>query len=508
VIRLSLDLAPEPLPYRRLYDPATVTAQEVNLNSLSLFFRYSLALSAWKQSGQSRWALRVNPSSGNLHPTEGYLLHESVGDQGKPTLYHYTADWHALERRAVFDTQAWTAIVGRLPAGSFLFGLTSILWRESWKYGERGFRYCQHDLGHALAAARLSAAMLGWQLRPLTDWSTADIAALLGTDRREDFPTEEQEEAELLAVVAPSDQDLSAADLCPPPSDVTLAAVRASHWFGKANRLSTDYVRWPLIDAAAAASRKPRGTLIDESPEKRHERPTLPLAASDVEAHRIVLQRRSALDMDGRSHTTLEIFLSMLARVIPGNHAPWDVIDWSPKIHLAIFVHRVEGMVPGLYCLVRDQAKQPILQSAMRTSFLWQAPPGVPADLPLYLLAQADCRDAARQLSCHQDIAAHGFFSLAMLAEFEEPIRRNGAWMYRALFWEAGLIGQVLYLEAEAWGARATGIGCYFDDPVHEVLGLQNRQFQDLYHFAVGIPVDDPRLQSWPPYEQHEHAAR
>jgi hypothetical protein len=95
-----------------------------------------------------------------------------------------------------------------------------------------------------------------------------------------------------------------------------------------------------------------------------------------------------------------------------------------------------------------------------------------------------------------------------MLAEFEEPIRRNGAWMYRALFWEAGLIGQVLYLEAEAWGARATGIGCYFDDPVHEVLGLQNRQFQDLYHFAVGIPVDDPRLQSWPPYEQHEHAAR
>ena len=143
----------------------------------------------------------------------------------------------------------------------------------------------------------------------------------------------------------------------------------------------------------------------------------------------------------------------------------------------------------------------------MRTTFLWQAPPGVPADLPLYLLAPADCREVARQLSCHQDIAADGFFSLGMLAEFEEPIRRHGAWMYRALFWEAGLIGQLLYLEAEAWGARATGIGCYFDDPVHEVLGLQNHQFQDLYHFAVGMPVDDPRLQSWPPYEEPGCAA-
>ncbi|TVR64991.1 MAG: hypothetical protein EA420_04215 [Candidatus Competibacteraceae bacterium] len=32
----------------------------------------SLGLSAWKQHRGSRWALRCNPSSGNLHPTEGY----------------------------------------------------------------------------------------------------------------------------------------------------------------------------------------------------------------------------------------------------------------------------------------------------------------------------------------------------------------------------------------------------------------------------------------------------
>jgi len=62
------------------------------------------------------------------------------------------------------------------------------------------------------------------------------------------------------------------------------------------------------------------------------------------------------------------------------------------------------------------------------------------------------------------------------------------------------MIGQVLYLEAEAAGARSTGIGCYFDDPVHEVLGLHGNQFQDLYHFTVGVHVDDPRLQTWAPY--------
>ena len=33
------------------------------------------------------------------------------------------------------------------------------------------------------------------------------------------------------------------------------------------------------------------------------------------------------------------------------------------------------------------------------------------------------------------------------------------------------MIGQVLYLEAEAAGARATGIGCFYDDAVHDCWG-------------------------------------
>ena len=46
------------------------------------------------------------------------------------------------------------------------------------------------------------------------------------------------------------------------------------------------------------------------------------------------------------------------------------------------------------------------------------------------------------------------------------------------LFWETGVIGQVLYLEAEAAGVRATGIGCFFDDPVHQVFGFNDATFQ------------------------------
>jgi hypothetical protein len=150
---------------------------------------------------------------------------------------------------------------------------------------------------------------------------------------------------------------------------------------------------------------------------------------------------------------------------------------------------------------VRDRHQMDSLRSAMRPSFAWQKLPSVPDEIPLYLLVEADCRDHARQLSCHQDIAADGFFSLGMIARFAEPLQQHGPWFYRHLFWESGMIGQVLYLEAQAHNVGATGIGCYFDDPTHEVLGLKDREFQDLYHFTVGMPVEDHRIRSWNPYQ-------
>lgn len=64
-----------------------------------------------------------------------------------------------------------------------------------------------------------------------------------------------------------------------------------------------------------------------------------------------------------------------------------------------------------------------------------------------------------------QDIASDGCFSLGMIAHFEPTLRNKGSWMYPRLFWETGVLGQVLYLEAHAVGISATGIGCFFDDP-------------------------------------------
>ena len=135
----------------------------------------------------------------------------------------------------------------------------------------------------------------------------------------------------------------------------------------------------------------------------------------------------------------------------------------------------------------------------MRKEFLWERAAGA-AELPLFLLVPVDCRQAAKSASCHQDIAADSAFAVSMLAEMEGAFADFDAWGWRLVHWEAGAIGQLLYLEAEAAGLRATGIGCFFDPAVHEMLGLTSADLRDVYHFTTGGAVDDPRLRTAPPY--------
>ena len=140
----------------------------------------------------------------------------------------------------------------------------------------------------------------------------------------------------------------------------------------------------------------------------------------------------------------------------------------------------------------------------MGSEFCWQRVPDCPSGLPLYLLQEGDCRALASTVSCGQAIAGDGAFSLAMIADYRDSLVTYGAAFYRNLFWEAGMVGQLLYLEAEEAGIRATGIGCYFDDPVHGAFGIVSREWQSFYHFTVGAPVEDGRLSTLPAYNVEE----
>ncbi|ADE15134.1 conserved hypothetical protein [Nitrosococcus halophilus Nc 4] len=474
-------------PYPALYRPQAIPPQPLTLETVAALFELSFGISAWKQYGESRWALRCNPSSGNLHPTEAYGIFPNLA--GLPGgVYHYVSYDHRLEQRCRFPPNSSEP---SLPEGALLVGLSSIHWREAWKYGERAYRYCQHDVGHALAAVAYAAATLGWSVRLLPHWSDDDIATLLGLNREADYRGAEQEHPDLVLLVGPN---LEGFEALPPES--WLAKAAAGQWQGQANALSPHHrFEWPIIEEVAEACRKPP---TQETPWCAPPLPEpLPTRDRFLAAH-LIRQRRSAQALDGVTAIPAPTFFRMLEMTLPRPGCPpWMAWPWAPRIHLALFVHRVEGLSPGLYLLMRRPDVP--LQTALGEEFLWQRPDHCPDHLALYQLVEGDARRAAGIISCHQAIAADGAFSLGMIGEFEEALDA-GPWGYRRLFWEAGLIGQILYLEAEAAGVRGTGIGCYFDDALHQTLGLRGTQFQSMYHFTLGGPLEDTRLQTLPPY--------
>jgi len=475
-----------------------VTPCPVSAAALGDMLRHALGLSAWKRFGAARWALRVNPSSGNLHPTEAYVIAgPASGLAERPAVYHYAADRHAVEVRCVFDEAVWDrAFGGRRDV--LLLALTSIHWREAWKYGERAFRYCQHDLGHASAAVSIAAGLVGWRAALMPAWSHRAIAAATGIDREQDFVEAEREEPGcMIAVAAGEPPDCSQGDV-----GHLVDGVARGRWSGRASQLGEDHITWSFIDEVARATEDPGRSAAAATLPPEHDR----YARRDrrIDARALLLRRRSAVAFDGHSTIDRATFVDMLSRALPDDSAPWTGAWWTPRVHLAIFVHRVEHIPPGVYMLLRDPDALTRLRAACRSDFLWDA---ADETLPLWRLAQGDVRAIAARLSCDQAIAADGFFSLGMVADFDASLETFGPSFYRHLFWETGMVGQVLYLEAEAAGVRATGIGCFFDDPVHDLLGLRGHAFQSLYHFTVGRPVEDTRLTTEPGYPW-EHVER
>jgi SagB-type dehydrogenase family enzyme len=442
-------------------------ARPQSIENLASLLRLCVGLTAWKEYGGSRWSLRAHPSSGNLHPTETWLI--AMGIKGlEDGLYHYHNLHHALERRAwgcsVQTTGLW-------------MGFSSIHWREAWKYGERAFRYCQLDLGHVLAAVCYAAVLHGWRARLLIIDSAA-VDNCLGLDRETDFAGVEGEEPEAIISLEVGDGVLP---------------TNWQHWAGKPSLLdSRPFYQWPVIEEVAVATRgapPTAGVIFNSQPRIKNE--------NDIRASQVILKRRSAQAFDGQSVMPIALFRRMLSSLLPGGSPVWNMWPHAARVHPVLLVHRVEGIAPGLYAMPRSEDARTMLQDAFRNTFTWQT---ADTECPLFQLVAASSGKIARTLSCHQDIASQCAVTFMMVAEFAAPINDNPV-AYRHLHWEAGMLGHVITLEAEAAGWRGTGIGCFFDDADHEVLGLKYSHFQVIYHYAIGMALDDPRITTLAAYE-------
>jgi SagB-type dehydrogenase family enzyme len=482
-----------PAAHRDLYDRKNNSQQPVTIETISGFLELSLGLSAWKAVSGSQWSLRINPSSGNLHPTEAHLILPPLNSK-QGGVYHYYALGHVLEKRTDIPARLWQRLRSHFAVDGFFVATSSIFWRESWKYGERAFRYCNHDAGHALACVSFAANLFGWKATYLNGLSDDAIDTVLGFDRIR-FRQLEEEHADFLCYVHPLTSSHIPRDLPEP----ILSEFAGLHFIGEPDPLSQQPVNWEIIYQTARLTRKPATAEIAI---KLQDRKLSRGEPGQLSAAQIIRNRRSATAFDRKGSLSRSQFLSILDKTLPRkDRAPFDTELIEASTHLLLFVHNVAGVAAGVYFFLRSDKDFDEIKQRSHADFLWKP---VEKEFPLYLLAEGNYRQQATMVSCHQDIAGSSAFSLGMIAKFKDVISA-APYRYRHLFWETGMVGQVLYLEAEACGVRGTGIGCFFDDAVHEIMGFSDNHYQSLYHFTVGKPLEDPRLTTYPSYYHLEN---
>ena len=476
-------------PFVQLGEAAAIAP---GLDSLGALLQLALGLTAWKRLGPDRWAVRANPSSGNLHPVEAWVITHGWPGLGDG-VHHYRPDDHALELRAA-DAPAGTTAEPRL-----FIALSSVMWREAWKYGERAFRYCQLDVGHALGALRYAAAVLGWDLVEQRHIGHATLAARLGLDRFEDYPTRrdpatEREEPELLLAVGIGGE--------PAPASATALrdACAAASWFGSASTIDRHPMyRWPIVSEVAELTRR-GDAIIAMTPAQAPRTGRVEDDGEGVSAAALILHRRSAQRFDAAHVMPLEGLCALLDALDVDARVPFDVLAEQRCIDLLLFIHRLEGMAAGLYLFRRDM--RAVLPPALALAFPeCCAEPALAGRLLRFRQEAAPqaLKRVARSLHCHQDLASSGCLAIGMLAPLDAALDADPA-AYRDLHRAAGLLGQCLYLNAEAQGLRGTGIGCFFDEPVGEIAGLAGSGLRPLYHFTIGRALDDPRIETTPAY--------
>ena len=242
-------------------------------------------------------------------------------------------------------------------------------------------------------------------------------------------------------------------------------------WYGgHANQISTETIAYPRIEEIHTA-RNSAGTRSAAFPPPSR----LPLAAEKSSCH-LPLHHSAplakSLERGARRSTSRAEYTRCLwrnSRPSSLSQAGRSLADFAGTrfIQLYLYAHRVDGLQPGVYRLWPDRAE-------------------------LEQIRSGDQRVPAAGLSLGQDLAGNACVAFSMIGDLDRAIRAHGDRGYRYVHFEAGAIGQRLYLAAEALGLGATGIGAFYDDEVHRYLNLTPEEGQVVYHFAIGYPVPDP----------------
>ncbi|WP_414518479.1 SagB/ThcOx family dehydrogenase [Nostoc sp. PCC 9305] len=159
---------------------------KLNLNNpVHSFISLTSAITLEKVYKDGPYKLRVNPSAGALYPTEVYV--QIRGIEGIVNgIYHLEVENNCLTLiYELIDDGLESYIIPGKCINGFIFLISCVYYRSSWKYQNRSMRYCFLDSGHHLGAVAASAFLHNRDIQLIFDFDKLTLNSDLGFENKE-----------------------------------------------------------------------------------------------------------------------------------------------------------------------------------------------------------------------------------------------------------------------------------------------------------------------------------
>ncbi|MBN3938718.1 nitroreductase family protein [Nostoc sp. NMS9] len=380
---------------------------KLNLNNpVHAFISLTSAITLEKVYKDGPLKLRVNPSAGALYPTEVYV--QVRGIEGIiDGIYHLEVENNCLTLiYELIDDGLENYIIPGKSINGFIFLISCVYYRSSWKYQNRSIRYCFLDSGHHLGAFAASAYLHKKDIQLVFDFDKLALNSDLGFENKE-FITG--------CAVSGEIQDKKIRRL-----RLKVPFVCGTDYF-EANQF--------IEDAYQA-------TALQKSRQQKLEYPQFDFDRDKF--YQTVWDRRSIrrFRKEAISQEDYLYVMQQLQQSIPTEN--------YEEIEIYSVVHRVEGMIPGLY-------------------------------RGTHLVKTGNFSEKTGYLCINQAIAKDSTVTLFFVSDYLN---------YQTAMQIAGFLGQRLYLTSNYLGIQCSGIGAYYDDETQELLDTNK---DVLYGMVIGI---------------------
>lgn len=180
-----LDWNNQPLVFKSYNDFKKIP---LNLDILNHSFLYYIAgVSAKKVYPGVEYSLRVNPSAGALYPNEIYFQSRN-NKHIEDGIYHFDIKSSSITLLKSIKKEGLEKYLGyKTNIDGFIFFISSLYYRSSWKYKNRAFRYCLLDSGHLLGSLEASCYIFNKEYKIKYDFNKQLFNKLFNFSNEEFF---------------------------------------------------------------------------------------------------------------------------------------------------------------------------------------------------------------------------------------------------------------------------------------------------------------------------------